>query len=68
MFDNMGDMEEAFNEHLQDIQNPNNPLNRNFNVAGTSDVCMSLKQKVNEPDDKPSQSDNTQDDEIFRFL
>ncbi len=31
MFDNMGDMEEAFNEHLQDIQNPNNPLNLNLN-------------------------------------
>ncbi len=69
MFDNMGDMEEAFNDHLQDIQNPNNPINRNFNVVGTSDVYMSSKHKVNgsnenlivESDDKPSQSDNTQD-------
>ncbi len=41
----------------------------NFNVVGTSDVCMSSKQKVNDSnenliaksDDKPSQSDNIQD-------
>ncbi len=50
-------------EHLQELQDPNHPLNRrNLNVVGTSDVCMSSKQKVNdsdenlivESDDKPS--------------
>ena len=54
--------------HLQDLQNPSNPINRNFNVVGTSDVCMSSKQMVNdsnenlivELDYKPSQSGNTQ--------
>ncbi len=68
MFDNMGDIEEVFNKHLQDIQNPNIPINRNFNVVGTSEVCMSLKRMVNdsnenlivESNDKPSQSGNTQ--------
>ena len=66
--DNMGDIDEAFNEHLREIQYPINPPNRNFNVVGTSEVCMSSKQMVNdsnenlivESDDKPSQSGNTQ--------
>jgi hypothetical protein len=62
--------DELFIEHLEEIQDPNHPLNRrNSNVVGTSDVCMSSKQKVNdsnenlivEMDDKPSESGNTQD-------
>ena len=69
MFNNMEKMQELFDEHLEEIQDPNHPLNRrNSNVVDTSDVCMSSKQKVNdsnenlivESDDKPSQSDNTQ--------
>ena len=60
--------DELFIEHLEEIQDPNHPLNRpSLNVVGTSEVCMSSKQMVNdsnenlieESDDKPSQSGNT---------
>jgi hypothetical protein len=52
MFDNMEDIEEAFNEHLQEIQDPNHPLNRhNFDVVCISDVCMSPRQKMNDSDE-----------------
>ncbi len=56
-----------FAEHIEEIQDPNHPLNpRSSNVVGTSDVCMSSRQKVNdsyenlivELDDKLSQRDN----------
>ncbi len=56
-------------EHLPELKDPNHPLNRrSSNVVGTSDVCMSSKQMVNdsnenliaESDDKPSQGNNTQ--------
>jgi hypothetical protein len=56
-----------FAEHIEEIQNQNHHHNRrNSNVVGTSDVCMSSKQKVNDSNenllvesaDKPSLSDN----------
>jgi hypothetical protein len=69
MFNNMEEMEEMFDEHIEEIQDPNHPFNRrSSNVVGTSEVCMSSKLMVNdsnenlivESDDKPSQSGNTQ--------
>ncbi len=41
--------DELFIEHLEELQDPNHPLNRrNSNVVGPSDVCMYSKQKVND--------------------
>ncbi len=41
--------DELFIEHLEEIQDPNHPLNRrSSNVVGTSDVCMSSKLMVND--------------------
>ncbi len=64
---NIDDVDEMFAAHIEEIQDPNHPLNRhNSNAVGTSDVCVSSRQKVNdfnenlivELNDNPSQSDN----------